>query len=530
MANDFETTGVLYLFKPAHEMDNALIAQQQLFMVDGVPALERLQTDKLWRLWSRGIWTTVTDGDIDRLLAKALGNNRLIVRNVKRPPLEDLDAAEVDLETNGGHFIARVHNVRTLRDGLRMVVPNARELSKADERHIVMRNGVYDVVAGKLVGEPSPRYPHTWKLDYDYDPKATCPNFDRYINDICRGQPNTKLFLQEHMGVLASGRTDLQKALYLMGVSGSGKSTYEKICTLLVGAENKAAADGNTDKHVTASWVGKKLISFADMRSVPDPRKFSELLLKVIGQDSIPVEAKYQDRKTAVIDANVIVCSNTVLPLKDEAGVAPKRFMGVYLEHAFRGTSNEDTELSQKLAAEMSGVFNWAMQGLQRLNAQGRFTVPETHDRVLDRLLAASTSTFDFYDEALVVTGDLADVLSTHDVSRAMQQWLTLSDIKVPAAEKSLDGIEDFLSRTHGVECTRPKGLWKGKKEQPRCLAGVRFSSVFEHYRGERSIIAEHVRNAQARRGEPKTLRAAIEPIEPVVVADDGVEQLGLFA
>ncbi|MEJ6013984.1 DUF5906 domain-containing protein [Corynebacterium sp. H127] len=504
------------LFHKAHEIDNATVVQHQLFTIDGVPSLRHVQGNE-WQLWAGGIWTTVSDRDVERLLAFAVSGRPLIRRVPGTSALESLERAEPN-DDKESTWVANAAGIRSLRDALAMTVPTGVEAGKTHERYIVMANGVFDVETQALVGCHSPRYPNAWKLDYDYQPGATCPHFDAYIEHACKGQPNTLLFLQEYMGYIARGRTDLQKGLYLMGESGAGQSVYEKVCTMVVGAGNKVSADGDTGKHTTSSWVGKKLISFADMRSVHDPRKFAELLLKVTGQDDIVVEPKYGNRKTVRIDANVIICTNTVLPLLDVSGVAPTRFMGVFFRQKVRGTALEDSALPEKIAEEMPGVFNWAMVGLQRLQRQGHFTVPDTHDMVLDRLKAAALATFDFYDEALRITGEPCDVLATHDVRAALLDWARNTDSRIASGEKSLDGIESYLERL-GLDISKPKGMWQGKREQPRCISGCQFTSSFERYRTEKSVIAERIRNDQARRDKPQP-RDAGEPL----AADTPVE------
>jgi len=46
-------------------------------------------------------------------------------------------------------------------------------------------------------------------------------------------------------------------------------------------------------------------------------------------------------------------------------------------------TEKQNPKLADELLEELSGIFNWALQGLARLRAQGRFTEPKPCNRAL---------------------------------------------------------------------------------------------------------------------------------------------------
>lgn len=485
---------VLKLFPATYSMLNVQALLDQLFTEDDTYTV-RSVGDKDFYLWESGIWSRATSRDVNAFIARKIMEGVDTVAPPKRgQTVEEAIWQAAPLNGEGKPFSATVARVRELGEGISLLTATDIDHEPADPDLIVMGNGVFSISKRCIVDKWSPRYPHTWKLDFNYDPGAEAPRFVSYIESITDTQPNTRLFLQEYLGYILTGRTDRQTALYLMGASGAGKSVFANVCAEIVGAANVESANGDVGKWAMGQWEGAKLITFADARSVADPRKLGEVILQIVGNDKVTVERKGKDPYTAHIDANILICSNTAIPIYDEAGVAIKRFKGVYLDRVFRGTANEDRNLMDKVTTELSGVFNWALEGLQRLERNDTFTTPDTHEQVLAKLRSASSKTAEFYEEILTSTGDIRDVLDTRDIQVALKAWL--GNAKVPNQEITIKGINSRLEQ-YGYDVSRPKDD-KGKNLY--AIAGVGFCEEYERYRTDTSRRAERARNNQARR------------------------------
>ncbi|OEV19699.1 hypothetical protein AN219_27705, partial [Streptomyces nanshensis] len=69
-----------------------------------------------------------------------------------------------------------------------------------------------------------------------------------------------------------------------------------------------------------------------------------------------------------------MVLSNELPNFGDSSGVIARRFVVLTMTASWLG--REDTTLTGKLAAEMPGILNWALDGLARLERNGRITEP----------------------------------------------------------------------------------------------------------------------------------------------------------
>lgn len=491
------------VFRPQHMLETAVIVMKQHFSdKTGAVTIYAVGDDEI-RIWNNGIWESSSVKKLQSVLARKLVGANCIEYQHNKSLSDNLKKSVQATNKDGTDYIwpAEPAKVSSLCGAIAMLYRRDDIDEDRPLTHIVTTNGVLSIKKGadgkRQFVDHSPRFPNTWKLPYAYDPEATCPNFDNYLDTITDGQPNGKRFLLEFMGAVVAGKTDLQRAAYLMGVSGSGKSTFAGLLQALAGKMNTAAADGDTGKFTTSSWVGKSLLSFSEMRYIGNPTKFAELILKVVGGDSIPVEGKNKDRKTAKINANVVVCTNIVIPLHDTAGVAHTRFVGMYFNKKIRGTPLEDTDLPAKLAAEMPGILNRALEGLDRLlNNGGVYTVPETHSKVIALLEAASSPLTEVLSE-IIVESEPHNVLSTQDVRAAVNAWLERNKtVRLNSGDLSLDNIEAWFKKKSYAKVSRPKD---DNRKNHRAIQGVAFASEYAVYRTESSVKAEAARNRSSR-------------------------------
>lgn len=499
------------VFRPSQHLAtaNALALQHFKDRESGAVTLNAVGDDEV-RVWVEGIWRTCSMAEFQSLLARKLIHVRCLEWDAAKTVRENMEADIVAMnkgeDADEYAWPATPANVASIARALTLLYrPRDEVLEQANRAltHIVVANGVLPVAAdetgARALVDWSPRFPNTWKLPYAYDPEATCPMFDKYLDSITEGRPNDKRFLLQFMGAIVAGKTDQQKGAYLMGVQGSGKSTFANVLECLAGTSNVASADGDTNRFTTASWVGKSLISFADLRYVGNPTHLAQNILKVIGGDKLPTERKGKDRTTSYIQANVVICSNVAIPLHDTSGVAPTRFLGVYFDKRFRDTKDQIKDLDKVLAAtEMPGILNRALEGLDDLNRQGRFTVPDSHEKVAAKLKAASSPLAEAFHDT-VVEGDLSDVLSPKDIREAVNAWLQRHPTVKVKSSLTLSEIEDWYKQQPSVEVTRPKDD-TGKNHT--AIQGVRFAEAYKEYRTSDSINAESARNNSARRNK----------------------------
>ncbi|MGW1411952.1 DNA primase family protein [Streptomyces sp. NPDC002403] len=264
-----------------------------------------------------------------------------------------------------------------------------------DSPIVACQNGLLRIRDRELLPH-GPGFFNLVAVPYDYDPDATAPTWEEFLRGIWPDDPDSIAALQEWFGYVLSGRTDQQKILLMKGPSRSGKGTIARILKELVGKENLAGPTlaGLGTNFGLSTLVGKPLAVISDARLSGDGGQVVERLLTISGEDTIDIDRKYRDVWTGKLPTRLMVLTNELPNFGDSSGVIARRFVVLNMTVSWLG--REDTGLTGKLAAEMPGIINWALDGLARLERTGRITEPaSSQDAVMTMQDTASpTSAF----------------------------------------------------------------------------------------------------------------------------------------
>ena len=256
----------------------------------------------------------------------------------------------------------------------------------------------------------TPDYFGHFALTFDYDPKAPKPKrWLQFVKEVMPGDPTAQKVLQEFLGYILSGRTDLHKALMLLGPKRCGKGTIDRLIRDLVGADAHTgmSASNLNDRFGLEQLVGKTVATFSDHRLSMNGKQFVETVLRVTGEDTVTVQQKNRKDWVGKLGTRMIFLSNVMPTLPDASGALVSRMLPIWMPTSFFG--REDHELGAKLAAELPGILNWALDGLDRLAKQGKFTelTSERNKTLVEEMLSASNPLRQFIDEHCDEQADL---------------------------------------------------------------------------------------------------------------------------
>lgn len=247
--------------------------------------------------------------------------------------------------------------------------------------------------------EPSPYLFNLSACQVPYEISGLCPDWLTFLDSIFGDDEDGKAsidLLQEWLGYLLSGRTDLQKALQLLGPARSGKGTIMRVLTALFGMD---AIGSTTLGELSRSFglqglYGKSVVFVGDAKPGGKGGDANpiERLLTWIGEDLVTVPRKNKDPLDIKMPGRLMFAGNDVLTLADEAGALAARFMFLTTRRSFVG--REDGGLTARLttAESLQGILSWGIAGLDRLaKNDDRFTVVAG---------AAAEAAADFADQA----------------------------------------------------------------------------------------------------------------------------------
>jgi putative DNA primase/helicase len=337
-----------------------------------------------WILWTGKFWRPdPTEGN-----SLALGFTAPLARSIAKEAaiLYELAAAHADeQERKLLYFLAdarhawadRSENVGTMAGGL-TAAKNALLLEHAaintDPWKFNCDNGTIDLRTGT-------RAPHnpgdliTHIAPVVFDPTATCPIFRRFLNEVFDGDPKMVAFIQRAFGACLTGVVRDRALFFLFGPKGNnGKTTIVEAFRDLLGTIGEGTFgyarkvdistfmksnhyDDNLRK--TAQLVGARYIFGSE---IDEEHRLNEQLIKdMTGGDTIEARRLYRESFTFRPTFKPWLYGNHK---PDIRGTDDAIWGRVHLiEFPVSFADRKDDTLADKLRAELSGIFNWAIEG-----------------------------------------------------------------------------------------------------------------------------------------------------------------------
>jgi putative DNA primase/helicase len=297
------------------------------------------------------------------------------------------------------------HKIADLLDALAAIVhlpetvwmPSWLDGTAYDGLLVSCANGLLDVGQRKLLPH-DPRFFNATSVPFPYDPDAGAPaRWHAFLRELWGDDSDSIDALGEWYGYTVSGRLDQHKILLLVGPTRAGKGVTSRILGALVGEENVAGptlSSLNGDFGL-APLLGKTLAVVSDARlNGKGAHVVVERLLSISGEDTLTVNRKYRDEWTGKLPCRLMLCSNELPMLGDASMAIAGRFVPLVLSHSWYG--KEDLGLEDALRQELPGILNWALDGLERLAREGKFTRPPGADETVRTLqdLASPVAAF----------------------------------------------------------------------------------------------------------------------------------------
>lgn len=296
-----------------------------------------------WRRYKNGIWETVPELAIKRECQKLCGQQAagLPITSAVVSSVTKLVQAEVFLPDDT--FDSNV------------------DLITFKDRTMVVSTGE--------VRAHSPTDYVTSKLAFTYDPAAQSPE---WLQALTSTDPSNVSFLQEFSGLSLTPETKYEIGVWCWGDSGSGKSTFVGGIEAMLGVRCCTLGLAEIERSPFAlSQIPGKTLAISTEQPSTYVRCF-HTLNTIISGESIKWEQKYLKAETLKPYVKLLWAMNE-LPRVDSAGVGLfRRIVPV----SWTQVKDPDPTVKDAVLKAGQAIFNWAYEGLKRLNARGRFDIP----------------------------------------------------------------------------------------------------------------------------------------------------------
>jgi putative DNA primase/helicase len=238
-----------------------------------------------------------------------------------------------------------------------------------DPHVLNLENGLLNVNTFELRPH-TPDYPSLAKLPVKHDPAADSPRWKQFLSEVL--DPGDVNAVQEIIGSLLWKRYETQKAWLQIGEGANGKDTLDQVLISLLGPENIANHSLQSleeNRFAAASLHGKLANIYSDLKDAA--LKSTGIFKTLTGQGRLSAEHKFQNAFTFENYAKLIFSCNKIPLSPDDTDAFFRRWFITTFPNQFLGDRADPAILGKLTTSEeLSGILNWALEGLRRLRAQ----------------------------------------------------------------------------------------------------------------------------------------------------------------
>lgn len=322
-----------------------------------------------WMVWTGNVWVVDETGEVKRRAkeaVRAIGYEASDDSNDKKRKAITKHAKDSERK-------ARIDSMVALAESDSGIAATAEEFD-TDPYLLNCVNGTLDLRTGQL-REHCREDLMTKMVAVEYDPNATCPVFDGFLEDIFEGDPIMIAFLQKALGYSLTGVTREQCWFFLHGNGANGKSTLVNVILSIMGdyavqtpADTFLQHTNEGPRNDLARLRGARLISASE----PDgSRRLAEAMLKSFtGQDKITCRFLHKEYFSFMPEGKVFFSANH----KPSASGTDYGFWRRVRMIPFKVKFSEETQdksLPDKLKAEGAGILAWMVDGCLKWQKEG---------------------------------------------------------------------------------------------------------------------------------------------------------------
>ena len=315
----------------------------------------------------------------------------------------------------------------------------------------------------------------TVKLPYRYDENATCPNIENFLDDVTCGNKKDRMLLEEFLGYLLLPNCKFQKALMLIGEGSNGKSVFVNLAKKMLGGTSGYVSTVEPSKLAKdfrlmpfkKSWVNISSDSDSDLRGAEGEFK------KIVAGEDLEDSYKFHSPFSFPTRSKMMMCCNKFPTVIDTSEGFIRRFLILKFKRHYvspNRITNEndrpiDIDLEAKLVKELPGLFNLALKGLQRLLAQGQFTVTDEQEELINNFIGHNVNSMSLVEEHEELFFDVKDTVKEgktvdkRKVYRDYKRWSEETN-EFPMSRKKFYAAITMVFARLGWKFTEKDNFW----------------------------------------------------------------------
>lgn len=298
--------------------------------------------------------------------------------------------------------------------------------------------------------EPVKEFCHN-RLPAAYLPETGQPvQWLRFLDDLLEEEDIPAL--QEFFGYALLPVTKAQKMLILIGKGGEGKSRVGLVLRSLLGENMNTGSiqKVETDRFARADLECKLLMVDDDLR-MEALTETHHLKSMVTLEDRIDIERKGVQSTQGVLYVRFACFGNgTLHALYDRSNGFYRRQLLITVKER-KVDRQDDPYLIEKFRSERDGILLWALEGLQRLIANGyRFTISPRMEKNLEEAVAEGNNLVQFMESTGYIVLEKGTVARSTALYQAYENWCS-DNLEKPLSQKSFTQFLRQNESTYGI-------------------------------------------------------------------------------
>lgn len=237
-----------------------------------------------------------------------------------------------------------------------------------------------------------------YQLQFDYDVDAKAPLFREFLNRVLP-EKESQMILAEYLGYVLTRNLKLEKCLVLVGSGANGKSVVFDIATALFGKENVSSSTlsqlCNENGYFRVDLTNKLLNYSSELGGKgcnPDTVK------QLISNEPIMARSPYKDAFELRDYAKMMFNVNEFPKDVEQTRAYYRRFIFLPFDVTIPD-KEQDKNLAKKIIEkELSGIFNWVLEGLNRILQNEQFTLSPKAEAKKTEIKLESDSVSEFME------------------------------------------------------------------------------------------------------------------------------------
>ncbi len=272
-----------------------------------------------------------------------------------------------------------------------------RDLFDSQPYKINLINGTYDIKTNTFNEHNQADY-FNYQIPIIYDPDAKIDKIQTFMENTLYLEDIP--VIQELLGYCLYREYFVHKAFLFVGQGRNGKTTLLNLINAFLGVQNIASISLHSickDRFGSSDLYGKLANTWDDLST---DLVYNTGLFKIAtGGGYLRAERKFEQSFKFINKAKFIFSCNIIPESKDKSMAYAKRWIVIEFPNTFEGEAC-DKQLIHKLTEdkELSGLFNWALQGLNRLIEKQDFSKHRTLEDVVQFQSETQSPVFKFVE------------------------------------------------------------------------------------------------------------------------------------